>query len=109
MTKKIQFELKRSTPVGRNIDTKGLLNSVLRCLSLIVKNEQPSPGPSQEDPVLNHVLNQKEPADINIDDIPKEILDYLHEILDPSNCTGITPIISVFEHIVQCLKISHLF
>ena len=109
--KQVQFkqELERTTPVGHEIDTKGLLNSVLRCLSLIVKNEQLSPAPSQDDSVLHHALYQKEPGNINIADIPKEILDYLQDILDPSNCTGITPIISAFEHIVQCLKISHLF
>jgi hypothetical protein len=107
--KQVQFKPERTTPVGHEIDTKGLLNSVLRCLSGIVKNEQLSTAPSQDDSVLHHVLYQKEPANINIADIPKEILEYLQDILDPANCTGITPIIIAFEHIVQCLKISHLF
>jgi hypothetical protein len=94
-------------PSVHKIKTNGLLEAVLRCLSLILEKEQPACF--QADSVWHRILSQSKTAALNIEEIPKKLWDPLSEMLEPSTCDGIHSILHVFEHVVLHLGISHLF
>jgi len=99
---------------------KGLVESVLRCVSHILKTDPRYPAPSQSvSPSLWHKLLSSidsETGDIRFEDIPK-LEDLLppnlkSEILHPVNSGGMPdsmpPVIHLFQHVVSCLGISYL-
>ena len=94
-------------PSVHKIKTNGLLEAVLRCLSLILEKEQPACF--QADSVWHRILSQSKTAALNIEEIPKKLSNPLSEMLEPSTCDGIHSILHVFEHAVLHLGISHLF
>ena len=95
-------------PVVHKFKTNGLLESVLRCLSLILVNEQSC---SQPDSLWYKILSQisSKTEKIDVEEIPEILLGPLWEVLEPSNCGGIHSILHVFQHVVFQLRISHLF
>jgi hypothetical protein len=98
--------------VMHKIKSSGLIEPVLRCLPLILNQEkcsQPEPACSQSEPSWHQISLQNETADKIVEKMPQNLLVPLSDILDPTNIAGIPPILNLFEHVVKCLRISHLF
>ena len=99
-------------PDMHKIKSSGLIEPVLRCLRLILNQEkcsQPEPACSQPEPSWYQISLQDETADKIVEKIPQNLLVPLNDILDPTNIAGIPSILNIFEHVVKCLHISHLF
>jgi hypothetical protein len=98
---------------------KGLVESVLRCVSHILKTDPryPAPSKSVSSSLWHKLLSSidSETGDIRFEDIPK-LEDLLppnlkSEILHPINSGGMPdstpPVIHLFQHVVSCLGISY--
>ncbi len=89
----------------------GLVESVLRCVSHILKTNSRRPALSQSGSLWHKLLSSIETEDIRFEDIPRDLLTpYLtSEILDSVISGGMLPVIHLFQHVVSCLGISYLF
>ncbi len=99
---------------------KGLVESVLRCVSHILKTDPryPAPSKSVSSSLWHKLLSSidSETGDIRFEDIPKleDLLppNFQSEILHPINSGGMPdstpPVIHLFQHVVSCLGISYL-
>ena len=89
----------------------GLVESVLRCVSHILKTNSRHQALSQSDSLWHKILSSIETEDVRFEDIPKDLLPpYLaSEILNSVNSGGMLPVIHLFQHVVSCLGISYLF
>ena len=98
---------------------KGLVESVLRCVSHILKTDPryPAPSKSVSSSLWHKLLSSidSETGDIRFEDIPKleDLLppNFQSEILHPINSGGMPdstpPVIHLFQHVVSCLGISY--
>jgi hypothetical protein len=97
-------------PVVHKTQSKtGFLESVLRCLSPTMQNEQPPQACPQSGPSWHPVFAQKDTEGEEFEDIPETLLSPVRDLLDPANCCGISSITPLFEYVVSSLGISHLF